>query len=121
MSKSRSAMRLLDTTTGEFVWVNDPRQRTYAILSHVWTQGPDGEQTYHDMLILQAEVKSARIANVKVGDNGRDVSRVWLENQGGDGGLSLQTRTVQRCTYSTYIPKTYRWRPVPSVIAHLSA
>ena len=63
MSKSRSAMRLLDTTTGEFVWVNDPRQRTYAILSHVWTQGPDGEQTYHDMLILQAEVKSARIAN----------------------------------------------------------
>ena len=58
---------------------------------------------------------------VKVGDNGRDVSRVWLENQGGDGGLSLQTRTVQGCNYSAYILKPYRWRRVPSVIAHLSA
>ena len=61
------------------------------------------------------------LACVKERDNGRDVSRVWLENQGGDGGLSLQTRTVQGCTYSAYILKPYRWRRVPSVIAHLSA
>ena len=48
----------------------------------------------------------------------------WARLAKGEGrrrGLSLQTRTVQACNYSAYILKPYRWRRVPSVIAHLSA
>ncbi|EJF56691.1 HET-domain-containing protein, partial [Dichomitus squalens LYAD-421 SS1] len=44
-------MRLLDTDTGLFVWVGDPRTASYAILSHVWDR--EGEQTYQDLLRLQ--------------------------------------------------------------------
>ncbi|RPD54423.1 HET-domain-containing protein [Lentinus tigrinus ALCF2SS1-6] len=46
-------MRLLDTTTGEFRWVQDPRRVRYAILSHVWAKKGDvdyvPEQTYQDI------------------------------------------------------------------------
>ncbi|KAI0636009.1 HET-domain-containing protein [Trametes polyzona] len=44
-------MRLLDTHTGMFVWINDPSQVRYAILSHTWS--PDGEQSYQDLLKIQ--------------------------------------------------------------------
>ncbi|KAI0359784.1 HET-domain-containing protein [Trametes cingulata] len=44
-------MRLLDTHTGFFVWVNDPAEVRYAILSHTWS--PDGEQSYQDLLRIQ--------------------------------------------------------------------
>ncbi|EJF56991.1 HET-domain-containing protein, partial [Dichomitus squalens LYAD-421 SS1] len=43
-------MRLLDTRTGEFFWVDDPRTVRYAILSHVWSTTQGGfEQTYDDI------------------------------------------------------------------------
>ncbi|KAM5530589.1 hypothetical protein V8D89_015748 [Ganoderma adspersum] len=46
-------MRLLNTKTGEFVLVEDPRTVHYAILSHVWSKpdSPDHvpEQTYHQV------------------------------------------------------------------------
>lgn len=51
-------MRLLDTRTGEFRWVDNPEEVQYAILSHTWS--PEGEQTYADLLTLQAEVCAAR-------------------------------------------------------------
>ncbi|KAI1785471.1 HET-domain-containing protein [Ganoderma leucocontextum] len=44
-------MRLLDTRTAEFRWVDEPRHVSYAILSHVWTkegQGPP-EQSFEDV------------------------------------------------------------------------
>ncbi|KAM5535936.1 hypothetical protein V8D89_010376 [Ganoderma adspersum] len=44
-------MRLLDTTTGEFRWINGPLDAPYAILSHTWVQ--DGEQSYQDILAIQ--------------------------------------------------------------------
>ncbi|TFK90614.1 HET-domain-containing protein, partial [Polyporus arcularius HHB13444] len=48
-------MRLLNTTTGRFVIVIDPRSVRYAILSHVWARPEDGpgykpEQTYQEVL-----------------------------------------------------------------------
>lgn len=50
-------MRLLDTTTGRFQWVEDPRQVRYAILSHVWSRKEDmdyiPEQTYDEVCQLQ--------------------------------------------------------------------
>ncbi|EIW57634.1 HET-domain-containing protein [Trametes versicolor FP-101664 SS1] len=45
-------MRLLDTHTGAFVWINNPSDVRYAILSHTWS--PDGEQPYQDLLKIQA-------------------------------------------------------------------
>ncbi|OJT09275.1 Vegetative incompatibility protein HET-E-1 [Trametes pubescens] len=51
-------MRLLDTRTGQFLWVNHPKKVRYAILSHVWSQ--EGEQTYGDLVALQEEVRAAR-------------------------------------------------------------
>ena len=44
-------MRLLDTITGEFRWINSPLDAPYAILSHTWVQ--DGEQSYQDILAIQ--------------------------------------------------------------------
>ena len=44
-------MRLLDTTTGEFRWINSPLDTPYAILSHTWVK--DGEQSYQDILAIQ--------------------------------------------------------------------
>ena len=50
-------MRLLNTETGEFQWVDDPRRVRYAVLSHVWAKPGDHayvpEQTYQDLLRLQ--------------------------------------------------------------------
>ncbi|KAI0775128.1 HET-domain-containing protein [Trametes elegans] len=44
-------MRLLDTRTGRFLWVDDPTAVRYAILSHTWS--PEGEQSYQDVLKIQ--------------------------------------------------------------------
>ncbi|KAH9855752.1 hypothetical protein C2E23DRAFT_882548 [Lenzites betulinus] len=51
-------MRLLNTRSGEFKWVDKPEHVTYAILSHVWS--PDGEQSYAELLQLQALVHAER-------------------------------------------------------------
>ncbi|EJF65597.1 HET-domain-containing protein [Dichomitus squalens LYAD-421 SS1] len=41
-------MRLLDTSTLQFKWFDDPHEVRYAILSHVWAK--DGEQTLQKRL-----------------------------------------------------------------------
>lgn len=47
--------RFLDTKTGQFIWVNDPKGVRYAILSHTWYTSSEGrEQTYEDILRIQA-------------------------------------------------------------------
>ncbi|KAI0820620.1 hypothetical protein BC628DRAFT_1292988, partial [Trametes gibbosa] len=51
-------MRLLNTKTGEFRWVEKPEEVRYAILSHVWS--PEGEQSYAELLQLQAQVRAER-------------------------------------------------------------
>ncbi|KAI9061987.1 hypothetical protein FKP32DRAFT_1630065 [Trametes sanguinea] len=51
-------MRLLDTRTGQFRWISDPREARYAILSHTWRR--EGEQSYLDILKLQANIKGLR-------------------------------------------------------------
>ncbi|KAI0699883.1 hypothetical protein C8T65DRAFT_296251 [Cerioporus squamosus] len=59
-------MRLLDTNTGEFRWVEDPRRVRYAILSHVWAKKGDlgyvPEQTYQDVCAIQASVPRGELA-----------------------------------------------------------
>ncbi|OSD00787.1 HET-domain-containing protein [Trametes coccinea BRFM310] len=45
-------MRVLDTTTGRFRWLDDPETTRYAILSHTWN--PEGEQSYQDLAKLHA-------------------------------------------------------------------
>ena len=44
-------MRLLDTSTAEFRWVDEPRHVSYAILSHVWVKDGEGppEQSFQDV------------------------------------------------------------------------
>ncbi|KAI0644530.1 hypothetical protein C8Q79DRAFT_778317 [Trametes meyenii] len=44
-------MRLLNTTTGEFRWFNDPREVRYAILSHVWSS--EGERSFQEVQELR--------------------------------------------------------------------
>ncbi|EIW62999.1 HET-domain-containing protein, partial [Trametes versicolor FP-101664 SS1] len=51
-------MRLLDTRTGRFLWVDHPEKVRYAILSHVWSE--EGEQTYGNLVALQEEIRPAR-------------------------------------------------------------
>ncbi len=47
-------MRLLDSKTGQFRFVHDPRIVRYAIISHTWSQ--EGKQTYQDILEIQNAV-----------------------------------------------------------------
>ena len=47
-------MRFLDTRTGRFRSVRDPDARRYAILSHTWNRA--GEQSYQDIVAIQADV-----------------------------------------------------------------
>ncbi|KAI0820307.1 heterokaryon incompatibility protein-domain-containing protein [Trametes gibbosa] len=49
-------MRLLDTTTYQLYFVQDPSQTAYAILSHVWD--PRGEQTFQDVQAIHATARS---------------------------------------------------------------
>ncbi|KAI0707029.1 hypothetical protein C8Q76DRAFT_860252 [Earliella scabrosa] len=51
----QSVMRLIDTQTGSFLLVNDPREVRYAILSHVWDS--EGEQSYQDLIRIQTRVR----------------------------------------------------------------
>ncbi|KAH9851048.1 hypothetical protein C2E23DRAFT_886801 [Lenzites betulinus] len=49
--------RFLDTTTGRYVWIDDPSSVRYAILSHTWRREADGgEQSYTNIRELQTEV-----------------------------------------------------------------
>ena len=48
-------MRLLNTTTGRFLWVEDPREVPYAILSHVWSKDPRKEMTYQQVESLSVD------------------------------------------------------------------
>ncbi len=61
-------MRLINTKTGNFVWVEDPRQEHYAVLSHVWAKESDPgyvpEQTYQDLLQLQAAATRAHTSPI---------------------------------------------------------
>ncbi|KAI0367383.1 HET-domain-containing protein, partial [Pilatotrama ljubarskyi] len=54
-------MRLLDTFTGLFVEINDPESVHYAILSHTWA--PEGEQSFHELLELQAAAGAQAMRN----------------------------------------------------------
>ena len=55
-------MRLLDTRTAGFVWVDEPRHVSYAILSHLWTHDSDArpEQTYTDIATIQRRHRHER-------------------------------------------------------------
>ncbi|KAH9846496.1 heterokaryon incompatibility protein-domain-containing protein [Lenzites betulinus] len=53
--------RFLNTWTGRFEWSNRPDTVRYAILSHTWRSPEDGgEQSYEDILKLQAEVSGSQ-------------------------------------------------------------
>lgn len=49
-------MRLINTRTGLFVWVNDPSDVQYAILSHVWV--PDEELSYEGLLAIHSAARN---------------------------------------------------------------
>ncbi|KAL1944706.1 hypothetical protein VTO73DRAFT_3136 [Trametes versicolor] len=48
-------MRLIDTRTGLFVWVNSPSDVQYAILSHVWV--PNEELSYEGLLAIHSAAR----------------------------------------------------------------
>ena len=58
-------MRLLDTTTGQFAWFDDPRNVRYATLSHVWATEADPdfvpEQVYQEVLAIQSASPSSDV------------------------------------------------------------
>ncbi|OJT03422.1 Vegetative incompatibility protein HET-E-1 [Trametes pubescens] len=69
-------MRLLNTSTGQFVWVDDPSTVRYAILSHTWqSEEEGGEQSFADVCELQiTKVNSARLRDRLRGDSARPTS-----------------------------------------------
>ncbi|KAI0630064.1 heterokaryon incompatibility protein-domain-containing protein [Trametes polyzona] len=57
-------MRLINTTTGHFVVVEDPRTISYAILSHVWAKAGDvhyPEMSYQDVRHIQRSQDTGHI------------------------------------------------------------
>ncbi|KAM5541635.1 hypothetical protein V8D89_004825 [Ganoderma adspersum] len=71
-------MRLLNTKTGEFQWMEDPRRAHYAILSHVWAH--DSEQTYQDLLELQKEPRTEGTLPSKLSDKLRRFCETALKD-----------------------------------------
>ncbi|KAI0648561.1 heterokaryon incompatibility protein-domain-containing protein, partial [Trametes meyenii] len=59
-------VRLLNTRTGEFKEFDNPEEIPYAILSHVWSPKPGGEQSYQDLLELQTQVRAQRLPSEEV-------------------------------------------------------
>lgn len=81
-------MRLLNTETGEFQWVEDPRLVHYAILSHVWAkpEDPEGpEQTYQDLLRFQEEARVDPTGRTRPIDMFSDKLRRFCETALKDG------------------------------------
>lgn len=59
-------MRLLNTLTGHFVWIDDPSAVRYAILSHTWrSEEEGGEQSFADILELQTNTPPQWSATVQ--------------------------------------------------------
>ncbi|RPD55477.1 HET-domain-containing protein [Lentinus tigrinus ALCF2SS1-7] len=54
-------MRLLNTRTGRFRWVDGPAEVKYAVLSHVWSRGE--EQSYQDLLRIQCNADGQDSSN----------------------------------------------------------
>ncbi|KAI0649837.1 hypothetical protein C8Q79DRAFT_1006161 [Trametes meyenii] len=55
--------RFLDTHTGQFVWIGDPSNKQYAVLSHLWRSAAEvglPEQTYDDIRRIQVAAAGAR-------------------------------------------------------------
>ncbi|KAI0357093.1 hypothetical protein OH77DRAFT_130059 [Trametes cingulata] len=78
-------MRLLNTSTGEFQWVNRPEDVRYAILSHVWAKSESGhplEQSYQEVLALWKAAERRRSKNASKFDGGRPRQISILNDQG---------------------------------------
>ena len=76
-------MRLLDTRTGRFVWVEDPRREHYAVLSHVWAKPGNleyPEQTYQDLLEFQKEDRPEGTLPSKLSDKLRRFCEAALKD-----------------------------------------
>ncbi|KAI0677758.1 heterokaryon incompatibility protein-domain-containing protein [Trametes maxima] len=70
-------MRFLETYSGQFVWVDDPRKERYAILSHTWRPEEDGgEQSYEDVRRIQNSYFSAT-----QGQRGFRILRLFRRNR----------------------------------------
>ncbi|KAI0366499.1 hypothetical protein BV20DRAFT_650492 [Pilatotrama ljubarskyi] len=89
-------MRLLDTSTGGFVWFDRPEDVSYAILSHVWEKDKAGsptEQPYHDVLGLwnaAARLRTAQASEL-AGDEASALTSIV-----DDPGLSPKIREFCR-------------------------
>ena len=79
-------MRLLNTRTGEFKWVENPNQFRYAALSHVWSKDPRRETSYGDITRFQEEASSARARGEVLPDWGA-VAEDWDGVHVSVGGL----------------------------------
>ena len=75
-------MRLLDTCTGLFHWIDNPSEKSYAILSHVWGKLSSSDQSYEDLVRIQAsrDGRMSIFANAKVSEKIRNACAVaWAD------------------------------------------
>ncbi|TBU58344.1 heterokaryon incompatibility protein-domain-containing protein [Dichomitus squalens] len=75
-------MRLLDTCTGLFHWTDGPSETSYAILSHVWCTLPTSDQSYEDIVRIQASQDGGMAiwADVRVNEKIRNACAVaWVD------------------------------------------
>ena len=87
-------MRLLDTETGHFV-ERDPRETTYAILSHTWDR-LHGEQSYEQLKNIQSRYDSkSRAKPDNTSDRSQDYTVFSLGSLNG-GRSRLRSRILPR-------------------------
>ncbi|TFK80838.1 HET-domain-containing protein, partial [Polyporus arcularius HHB13444] len=95
-------MRLLDTHTGEFVWVSDPAILRFAIVSHVWSI--DGEQALNPELpvdsVLQRASPKIRDSCAYALANGFDF--LWIDSCCIDKASSAELSEAINSMYSWY-------------------
>ena len=114
--------RFIDTSTGDFVWKDDPNSTRYVILSHVWSR--QGELSFRDVCGVQDKVSAEREMDPKLRQNEtifrlspklRDVclrarhegfALVWIDSCCIDKASSAELSEAINSMYSWYAAAT---------------
>ncbi|KAH9857140.1 heterokaryon incompatibility protein-domain-containing protein [Lenzites betulinus] len=117
-------MRLIDTHTGLFHWVDNPSDVQYAILSHVWVPGE--ELTYEGMLAIHSAAHSSPNPNQHIFDAVPTKVREFCAFAREHGFLYVWTDTCcidksSSAELSEAINSMYKWYQLASLcVAYLA-
>ncbi|RPD54417.1 HET-domain-containing protein [Lentinus tigrinus ALCF2SS1-6] len=95
-----SYMRLLDTSTAELLWVNEPRHVSYAIVSHVWVHEGQGYKGKNNTIPAAVSEKIRRCCAVA---REHGFERIWIDSCCIDRESSSELSEAINSMYNWYL------------------